>query len=137
MNIGKCPGVPPPKNASDKERKVSGGPKYAKADVLSLLGASAITIWTVRCGKHIQMLGLDMSEVADIVTEAISKGKFICSEWCSQNPAGPDAICDAYVLTRSEWIKAANRKMDCEYYIKLAINKGGNVLLLVSCHTSN
>lgn len=135
MNVGKCPGDPPPKNAGDKERKVAGGPKYLKAEVLSLLGTSAIKIWTVKCNNHILLLGLELSEVADLVTEAISNGKFKSSVWCSQNPDGPDAICDAYVLSRSEWNNAAKKYIKCEYYIKFAINKGGNRLLLVSCHT--
>lgn len=135
MNVGKCPGDPPPKNAGDKERKVVDGPKYLKAEVLSLLGTLAIKIWTVKCNNDILKLGLEFSEVVDLVTEAISNGKFKCSEWCSQNPDGPDAICDAYVLTRSEWNIAAKKNIKCEYYIKLAINKGGNGLLLVSCHT--
>ncbi|MEQ1740973.1 MAG: hypothetical protein ABL869_00505 [Candidatus Nitrotoga sp.] len=134
MNIGKCPGNPPPKGTSDKKRKIAGGPKYSKAEVLPLLEVLAIRIWTVKCGLDIAKLGLELTEVADIVTEAISNGEFKCSEWCSQNPDGPEAICDAYVLIRSEWNKAARKYIKCEYYIKLAINKGGNVLLLVSCH---
>jgi len=135
MNVGKSPGDAPPKNAGDKERKVPNGPKYLKADVLSLLGTLAIKIWTVKCGSDIVLLGLELSEVADLVTEAISNGKFKGSVWCSQNPNGPDAICDAYVLIRSEWNNSAKKYIKCEYYIKFAINKGGNSLLLISCHT--
>lgn len=134
MNIGKCPGNPPSKDAWENERKIPGGPKYSAAEVLPLLKALAIRIWTVKCALDIATLDLELPDVADIVTEAILNGQFKGSEWCSQNPDGPEAICDAYVLIRSEWNHAAKKNIKCEYYVKLAISRSGKVLLLVSCH---
>lgn len=134
MNIGKCPGNPPPKDAGDDERKIPGGPKYSVGEVLPLLKALAIRVWTVKCTLDIAKLGLELHEVADIVIEAIQNGKFKGSEWCSQNPDGPEAICDAYVLVRSEWNHAAKKNIKCEYYVKFAIGRSGKILLLVSCH---
>lgn len=136
MNVGKCPGNPPAKNAGDKAREVSGGPQYSVNEVLALLGSDTIKVlvWTKDCGKDIAKLDLDMPEVASLVADAVLNGKFHCSEWCAQKPDGPWAICDAYILRRSEWSRAAKKNMACEYYVKFAINKSGSILLLVSCH---
>lgn len=135
MNIGQCPGNPPPRNAGDTEREVAGGPKYPKAEVLALLADIKVRPWTKGCVADIAKLGLDISEVAILATEAVSHGRFKGSVWCMQSPDGPSAICDAYVLKRKEWNNAAKKELDCEYYVKLAIGRSGAILLLVSCHT--
>lgn len=136
MNVGKCPGNPPAKNAGNEERKISGGPQYPVAEVLPLLKSepAKVRVWTIDCGKDIAKLGLDLPEVASLISDAILNGKFHCSEWCTQKPDGPWAICDAYVLRRTEWNHAAKKNMECEYYVKFAIGRSGSILLLVSCH---
>jgi hypothetical protein len=136
MNVGKCPGNPPEKDAGDKARKVPGGPQYLVAEVLPLLKSdpARLRVWTVDCGKDVAKLGLDFSEVAILVADAVQNGKFNGSEWCSQKPDGPCAICDAYVLRRTDWNQAAKKNLECEYYVKFAISRAGSILL-VSCHT--
>ena len=134
MNIGQCPGNPPPKDAGDKEREVAGGPKYPKAEVLALLADIRIRIWTTDCAKDLAKLELDTDGAAALAAEAVSHGKFQKSLWCVQSPAGPSAICDAYNLRRKEWNNAAKKDLYCEYYVKFAIGQSGAVLLLVSLH---
>jgi len=82
-------------------------------------------------------MALDSEELFVLFTEALSKGRFIGSEWCQQQPTGPWAACDAYSLVRREWMSAARRELDMEYYIKFAIGISGTILLLASCHPSN
>lgn len=135
MNIGQCPGNPPPRNAGDKERKVAGGPKYAKADVLALLQAIRVRLWTKDCVTDVAKLGLDLEGAASLASEAVLHGRFKGSVWCTQSPEGPSAICDAYVLKRREWNNAAKKELDLECYVKFAIGRSGAILLLVSCHT--
>lgn len=105
-------------------------------EVLALLKSNpiAVRVWTVDCGEDIAMLGFDMSEVANLVSEAVTNGRFHGSEWCTQKPSGPWAICDAYVLKRAEWNQAAKKDITYEYFVKFAIGRSGKVLLLVSCH---
>lgn len=136
MNVGKCPGNPPADNVGDKERKIAGGPKYPREEVLPLLNSDpvAVRVWTVDCGRDIAKLGFDLSTTANLVSDAVLNGKFQGSEWCEQKPSGPWAICDAYVLRRAEWNLAAKKNMECEYYVKFAIGRSGATLLLVSCH---
>lgn len=119
------------------DRKISGGPLYQAHEVLQLLengGGEAITAWTDKCVRDIQKWALDADDQLELLRLAVNGGRFICAEWCVQNPSGPWAACDAYSVVRSEWIQAMRREINTEYYIKFAIGKTGTILLLVSCH---
>lgn len=126
-----------PTGGSEAARKIPGGPLYPPDDVLGMLhreGNSVIHAWTKKCVQDMQKWSLDTDDLVELLEIALNSGCFIGSEWCQQEPNGPWAACDAYSLMRQEWISAARREMDCEYYIKFAIGKTGRVLLLVSCH---
>lgn len=115
-------------------------PLYAEEEVLRLLdqqGVEAFTLWTNDCQKDVQNLELDHEGVMELIRSALINGKFINAQWCQQKPGGPWAACDAYSVTRSEWIEAAFKSMDIQYYVKFALNKSGKLLLVVSCHTSS
>lgn len=99
-------------------------------------GVQCINAWTKKCSADIQKLALDAGDLYGLLREAFSKGHFLGSEWCQQRPGGPWAACDAYKLFRREWVAAAHRDMDMEYYLKFAIGMTGAILLLVSCHLS-
>lgn len=121
-------------------RAISGGPLYPRGEVLSLIAANgeqSIRPWTIKCAQDIQKMALDSEDLYELFTEALSTGRFIGSEWCQQQPTGPWAACDAYSLIRREWMPAARRELDMEYYIKFAIGISGTILLLASCHPSN
>ena len=81
-------------------------------------------------------LGFGEDDLPGLIKLAVNRGRFIGAEWCQQNPDGPWAACDSYSVIRREWIDAAYKEMDMEYYIKFAIGKSGRILLLVSCHPS-
>lgn len=75
-----------------------------------------------------------MAGVIALVNEALQQGKYIGSEWCDKDGAGPVAACDSYVLQKKEWNTYALKDLSTSYFIKLAINKLGTAVLLVSCH---
>lgn len=126
-----------PLSRKKADLKIPGGPIYNTQEVLSLLdtnGRSALRPWTRKCIDDLQKYSLDTDDVEGLLRAALRTGKFLGSEWCEQQPRGPWAACDAYRTFRREWIKAADKEMDVEYYIKFAIGKTGQLLLLVSCH---
>jgi len=122
---------------NDFDRKIAAGPLYPEDDVLSILNSDAesVTAWTQKCITDVQKLSLDDGDLLELVKLAVCGGRFIGSEWCKQKPGDPWAACDAYVVIRNEWVQAAHKEMDVEYYIKFAVAKTGAILLLVSCHS--
>lgn len=133
-NISSSFGDPPAEGASDAQRKVSGDRLYSQSDVLKLLAANSLVLWTRDCQRNVRDLDLDLPGVASLIEEAIQYGRFKNSEWCEQKTGGPWALCDAYVLTRKEWNQYAHKYLDCNYYIKFAIASTGALLLVISCH---
>ncbi|VWB96583.1 hypothetical protein BPS26883_04671 [Burkholderia pseudomultivorans] len=134
-NVGKWQGTPPPEPGED--RKISGGPLYSLDDLEPLLAAGKVALWTKDCAKDAANLGFDLDDVAALIREAIVHGRYIDSEWCQGKPTGPWAACDAYSLRRTEWNEFARRDLTCDYFVKFAIGKTGNVVITISCHTSN
>ena len=43
-------------------------------------------------------------------------------------------MCDAYKVTQYEWIENAGKDMPVSYYLKFAISKTGQLLLMASNH---
>lgn len=136
VNISAYSGIAPTTNSST--RLIEGGPLYAKQEILQLLATSkeAVMPWTKKSIQDIQQLELDSKDLTELVIDALSIGSFRNSEWCQQSPQGPWAACDAYQFQRIEWVAAAYKEMQFEYYIKFALAKTGKLLLLVSCHLS-
>lgn len=118
-------------------REIAGGSLYPVDEILSILdagGSDAIRTWTQKCIEDMQKWSLDDDDVHELIKIAVRGGRFIGSEWCQQNKNGPWAACDAYQVTRNEWLANARKYMDIDYYLKFAIGKLGNLLLVVSCH---
>jgi len=120
-----------------ESRKIPGGPLYPAGEVLALLagsGIQAVRAWTRKCAEDLQKWELDADDLRELIETALRSGRFRGAEWCVQQPNGPWAACDAYVVVRPEWVQYAHREMDIEYYIKFAMSRTGTVLLVVSCH---
>lgn len=118
---------------------IPGGPLYPASEVQTLLaqgGGQAISAWTRKSKNDLQKYSLDLEQVCTLLEEALRNGRYKGAQWCVQRPDGPWAACDAYQLVRDEWIENAHKFMRMEYYIKFALSKTGQVLLLVSCHLS-
>jgi len=131
-NVGKWVGAPPPPKSADQ--KIRCGPLYDLADLQPLLQNGDVIFWTRDCVRDAQNLGLDAEDAGALILEAVTNGRYHCSEWCEQKSDGPVAACDAYVLTRMEWNEAAHRELRCEYFIKFAIGRTGRIVLTISCH---
>lgn len=126
---------PPPPDA--RMRIIPSGPLYPPSEVLKLIkqiSEDDVIAWTEKCILDLQNLNLDARDLMELVTIAVTRGRFRKSEWCIQAPNGPWAACDAYSLVRKEFIEKAYREMDVEYYLKFAISLTGAVLLIISCH---
>lgn len=120
-------------------RKIAGGPLYPAGEVLALLAREreqAIELWTRKCKSDVQKYGLNLDDLHGLLDEAVGNGNYRGSEWCVQRPNGPWAACDVYRLFRNEWIEYAHKFMKMEYYLKFAMARSGQLLLLVSCHLS-
>jgi len=124
-------------SGANASRAIPGGPLYPIDEILSILdavGSDAIRAWTRKCTEDMQKWSLDDNDIHELIEIAVRAGRFLGSEWCQQNDNGPWAACDAYQVTRNEWLDNARKYMDCDYYLKFAIGKQGNLLLVVSCH---
>lgn len=119
--------------------KIKDGPLYQANKVTAILesqGSQSVKLSTAKCIKDTQKLEFDLDDLLNLLNMTMDNGRFIGSEWCQLRPGGPLAACDAYSLKCKQWVENANKNMDFEYYVKFAIGKNGNILLLVSCHLS-
>lgn len=136
-NISRYDGsIPTPENP---ERRISATPLYDEDFVLTLLntkGNQGLSVWTRKCKDDLLKYELDHDDVLNLIRLCFHTGKFLGAEWCQQQPNGCWAACDAYRVFRTEWVKNADKDMTFEYYLKFAISKTGQLLLLVSCHLS-
>ena len=76
----------------------------------------------------------DLDAVASLLGH-LSPAHYRDSEWCT-NGRNALAACDSYVLHRVEWVATAGKEMGVEYFLKFAVGKAGQLVLLVSCHLS-
>lgn len=133
-NVSSFQGMPPENDRAD--RKISGGPLYSANAVINALSIQPPRLWTRKCIADAASLALDATDVADMIRDALHHGTFHGSEWCQGGTNGPWAACDAYVLRQSRWNEYAHKELPCEYYLKFAIARTGQLVLTVSCHTS-
>jgi hypothetical protein len=137
-NISQYDGVVP--NSEKPELTISATTAlYDENQVLALLeekGANGFTAWTRGCISDLTKWELDHDEVLNLIRLCFRTGKFLGAEWCQQRPNGSWAACDAYRIFRNEKLKYADKDITIEYYLKFAISKTGQLLLLVSCHPS-
>lgn len=90
-------------------------------------------LWTRRCRLNVhELFDSDLDRVAELVLSLRPEG-YIDSEWC-ENGQGGLAACDAYRTRRQETMAATGQPVTVEYFVKFAIGKTGQLLLLVSCH---
>lgn len=115
--------------------KIANGPLYDLARVQKLAAAGQLNTWTDRCDKTVyELFAGDLAAVADLLGK-LRPANYRNSEWCT-NGRNHWAACDAYALHRVEWMASAGKEMTIEYFVKFAVGKTGQLLLLVSCHLS-
>lgn len=102
--------------------------------MLALLSATAVNFWSRGAVADQQKWKISAEDAADLVHAALHTGRYLGAEWCVQKPNGPWAACDAYVVSRVEWNPYASKDLTVTYYLKYAISKTGQVLLMASNH---
>ena len=113
--------------------KIVGGPLYDLDRVKSITkDGIGLNLWTKDCVKDVRELGWDHSDVINLI-QRLGDRDYIDSEWC-ENGKGAWAACDAYHINAYEWIPTASKEMKIGYFVKIAINKPGTMVLTVSCH---
>lgn len=123
----------PPSESGTGRIKIDGGPLYDLSRVQSLAMGGGLNTWTDRCDKTIyELFGGNLDAVASLML-ALQPSNFRDSEWCS-NGRNAWAACDAYSIRRVEWVATVNKEMSIEYFLKFAVSKTGQLVLLVSCH---
>ncbi|CUS49187.1 MAG: hypothetical protein HLUCCO02_04040 [Idiomarinaceae bacterium HL-53] len=126
----------PPTEWSDAGRRIGAGLLYPVEEIIRLLSNSdVIRASTEKCRNDIQALELDNEELARLIKNAVTGGRYRKSVWCRLS-AKAIAACDDYVVIDKTWVEAAHKEIDCEIYLKFAINSNGKLLLMVSCHLS-
>ena len=113
--------------------KIAKGPLYDLARVQRLATAGGLNTWTDRCDKAVyELFAGDLEAVAGLLGH-LRPADYRDSEWCT-NGRNALAACDAYALRRLEWVASAGKEMGVEYFVKFAVGKAGQLVLLVSCH---
>ncbi len=126
----------PPTQLGGGRIKIDGGPLYDLATVKQLVDdPDCINLFTRTCIGEVQKLfDSDTEQVAALI-QALDQQDYIDSEWCENGKTGV-AACDAYRIRRAEVVAATGKPMTTEYFLKFAIGKTGQLVLLVSCHLS-
>lgn len=132
VNISAFNGEPP--QGDPPNRKYAHGPVYPVVQVLDLAEKTALQFWSKGSALDAQKWKIDTNDASSLVVQAIKTGQYLASEWCQQRPHGPWAMCDAYKVTRYDWIENAGKNMLVSYYLKFAISKTGQLLLMASNH---
>jgi len=126
--------APPPKIGGGK---IGSGPLYTLADVkAAVCKGEGVNLWTRSCVEDVRSLGLDAIGVADLICK-LSSGDYRDSEWCCSGNKNIIAACDSYILKTREYCEAALKFMDVEYFMKFALKKNGDLVVVASCHLSS
>jgi len=132
-NLSAYDGVPP---ADGETRKIAGGPLYdlARVKVLTEL-PDAVNLWTAKARRDVANLTMAPADVGGMIRQ-LTERDYRDSEWCD-NGKGCCAACDAYALTRDEYVEHAGKSYRMVYFLKFAESRTGRLVLIVSCHTSH
>lgn len=118
------------------------GPIYPLERVVALAQeASRVNLWTRGSIQRAQALhgtsaiqfGSDTEYIASLLVELGVNGIYLKSEWCD-NGKNAVAACDSYQLVRREWAAGLGKFISVKYYLKFALSRAGNLILVVSNH---
>ena len=110
------------------------GPLYQLTRVQAIAAnENQLKLWTQKCIHDVNRLfDSDLAQVAELVA-CLKESDYIDSEWC-ENGRLALVACDAYRIRRTFVAQATGKRMPIEYFLKFAIGKTGNLVLMVSCH---
>jgi len=126
----------PPTQLGGGRVKIEGGPLYDLVRVQTLVDdPDAINFITEKCRRDLHSLfDSDTKQVAELI-QALRPQDYLDSEWCENGKSGV-AACDAYRFRRAEVIPATGKTISSEYFLKFAIGRTGQLVLMVSSHLS-
>lgn len=125
---------PPEGSGRVKIATERGQPLYSLERVHAIVAdEQGLVLWTRKCQQDVHKLfDSDLERVAALI-QALRKDVYIDSEWC-ENGHGGWAACDAYRIRRQEIREVSDQSVTVEYFVKFAVSKSGQLVLLVSCH---
>jgi hypothetical protein len=119
-----------------KTRKIADGPLYDLARIKALTELpDAVKFWTAKARRDAANLAMAPADVGGMIRQ-LTEHDYRDSEWCD-NGKGSCAACDAYALTRDEYVEHAGKSYRMVYFLKFAESRTGKLVLIVSCPTSN
>ena len=126
----------PPTQTGLRVKLALGRPLYALERVQALTGnGQRIKAVTQKCLQDVETLFAgEYDDVASLI-RTIHPHDYRDSEWCDCG-RGSVAACDAYVVHRVEVAPVSGQQVSVTYYLKFAIGKTGQLVLMVSCHLS-
>ena len=126
----------PPTQTGLRVKIALGRPLYALERVQALAGdGQRIKAVTQKCLQDVEKLFAgDYDDVASLI-RALRPHDYRDSEWCECG-RGSVAACDAYVVQCVEVAPGSGQQVSVTYYLKFAIGKTGQLVLMVSCHLS-
>jgi len=110
-------------------------PLYSLPDVKAA-ARKRVNLWAKDCIEDVRLLGLDEMGVASLICR-LSPSDYRDSEWCCNGNNKVIAACDSYVLKAREYCEVAFKYIDVEYFIKFALKKNGDLVIVASCHLSS
>ena len=126
----------PPTQTGLRVKIAVGRSLYALDRVQALAGnGQRIKAVTQKCLQDVETLFAgEYDDVASLI-RAIRPHDYRDSEWCDCGK-GSVAACDAYVVHRVEVAPGSGQQVSVTYFLKFAISKTGQLVLMVSCHLS-
>lgn len=126
----------PPTQTGLRVKIAVGRSLYALERVQALAGnGQRIKAVTQKCLQDVETLFAgEYDDVASLI-RAIRPHDYRDSEWCDCGK-GSVAACDAYVVHRVEVAPGSGQQVSVTYFLKFAISKTGQLVLMVSCHLS-
>lgn len=126
----------PPTQTGLRIKIALGRPLYALARVQALAeDGQQIKAVTQKCLQEVEKLFAGEYDDVGALIRAIRPHDYRDSEWCECG-RGSVAACDAYVVQRVEVAPGSGQQVSVAYYLKFAIGKTGQLVLVVSCHLS-
>lgn len=114
-NISQYPEDVPDAVAAGGNRVISATPIYKATEILALAEGKNVSLWSKGSRRDAAKWCLDISDLSELIASALQNGRFLGAEWCQQGHDGPWAACDAWAVTRREWIENTRKHM--EHYL--------------------
>ncbi|MCB5315621.1 hypothetical protein [Yersinia intermedia] len=129
-----CSNAPKDGLGAGEERIICDGPLYP--DLLTKIDSISVYPTTLRAIEFIALHKVDLGDLRDWVTKALTHGKYINSQWClGSSPKGLFA-CDSYCVSGDLYMPKNKKNEHTEIYVKVCITKARNAVAVLSFHPS-